>query len=110
MESKAALASSCVAYLPNVLYLTFWVKSARSGHDRALISRIVEHDVKHLRLSQDGLRGTEDKRGSDKIFLHGVLLSQFDLRDVPGGHATLMLHNQVQRIWKPDKAGPGRAS
>ena len=25
MESKAALASSWVAYLPNVLYLTFWV-------------------------------------------------------------------------------------
>jgi hypothetical protein len=28
MESKAALASSIVAYLPNSLYLTFWVEDS----------------------------------------------------------------------------------
>ena len=74
MESKAALASSIVAYLPNSLYLTFWVEdNSLPGMTEHCLVVLIEHDVKHLSLSQDGLRGTEDERGSDKIFLHGVL-------------------------------------
>ena len=73
MESKAALASSIVAYLPNALYLTFWVVGSFVMTVHCLVV-LIEHDVKHLSLSQKGLRGPEDKRGSDEIFLHGVLL------------------------------------
>jgi hypothetical protein len=61
MEFKAALASSIVAYLPNSLYLAFWVEgSSLPGMTRALVGRIVEHEVKPLGLRQDGLRGKED--------------------------------------------------
>ena len=59
MESRAALASSIVAYLPNSLYLALLVEvSSLPGMIRHCL--VVDHEVKHLSLSQDGLRGTYD--------------------------------------------------
>ena len=61
MESIAALASSIVAYLPSSLYLALLVDvSSLPGMTSALLSRIVDHEVKRFSLCQDGLRGTYD--------------------------------------------------
>ena len=60
MEFKAALASSIVAYLPNSLYLAFWVEdSSLPGmirHSLVVLSTM----IKPIGLCVGGLRDKED--------------------------------------------------